>query len=369
MGRNIPKAVKERAFKLWLQGESYRKICAETGMSLGALSDQINELRGRVPDLDQLRELNVVLIGGGSTVFDAMRGGRLLEQLGLLGVSLRELEDCVKLAKRISSGGEAEAERLVSSALKLMRLEGETGKAYGQVVEDFEEKQSQLKGLEESKSHLEKEVQELEMRLTQTKADLAHKVQELKQAITLKERLERLGLEKVNTLAGFINDYEALSFSHEEVQRLAEWRTSLKEMGIDPDKLGEHIRKRGSLNRQLNKLRKKVKREEELVKSLKDEYTHLSERLSSLLGRILNLSELKRVLEEGRITLYCRNCGRIGVPMILPSLEATEEAIRKGLVIEGRCIFCGRWSSYTPWDISWAIARLTLPTSTRIPRS
>jgi len=105
-----------------------------------------------------------------------------------------------------------------------------------------------------------------------------------------------------------------------------------------------------------------VKEKERLVESLKDEHRHLSEQLNSL----LDLSELKYVLEEGRITLYCRYCGRRGVSMRIPSLEATEEAMEKGLVKKGTCVFCGRWLTYSPWDIAWTIARLVW--STRIPQ-
>jgi len=47
--------------------------------------------------------------------------------------------------------------------------------------------------------------------------------------------LQRLGLEKTATLANFIEDYESLGFSVQEVQKLAEWRKSLAETGISPE--------------------------------------------------------------------------------------------------------------------------------------
>jgi len=49
--RKIPWATKNLAFKLWLQGYSYRKIRDKTGMSLGA----------------------IVLSKGGCSVYDTMR--------------------------------------------------------------------------------------------------------------------------------------------------------------------------------------------------------------------------------------------------------------------------------------------------------
>jgi len=164
-----------------------------------------------------------------------------------------------------------------------------------------------------------------------------------------------------------LDDYEALGFSAKEVQRLSEWRKSLGAMEIDLDKLGDYIKKRGSLERQLEELRKEVKKEEMVVKSLKSNHLHLWEQRSSLQEEVSRLSRPSYVLKEGWVILPCWACGIDGVSMKLSGLEATEEAIRKGLRSQGRCIFCGGWSSYIPWDIAWAIARLVLPT-TSFPR-
>jgi hypothetical protein len=110
VSRRIPRTARDEAFRLWLQGESYRSICAETGMSMGALCNHINELRKRTPELDELKELNVILKKGGLTVYDAIRGSRLLDRVGQLGMSLDRLESFIKLAENISSEKGVEAE-------------------------------------------------------------------------------------------------------------------------------------------------------------------------------------------------------------------------------------------------------------------
>jgi DNA-directed RNA polymerase specialized sigma24 family protein len=45
MSRELPKAAKEEAFKLWLQGYAYREIRDKLGISVGALHDIVAHAR------------------------------------------------------------------------------------------------------------------------------------------------------------------------------------------------------------------------------------------------------------------------------------------------------------------------------------
>jgi DNA-binding transcriptional MerR regulator len=74
----------------------------------------------------------------------------------------------------------------------------------------------------------------------------------------MKERLQRLGVEKTVALAEFVEDYESLGFSAQKVQKLAEWRKSLTETGISPDALESFIEKRGPLEKQLRSLEEEL---------------------------------------------------------------------------------------------------------------
>ena len=103
MSRKIPTAIKELALRLWLQGYAYREIRDRAKMSLGAINQMVADVRGETPDVDRLRELNVILGKGSSNVYDAMRGGMLLSELNRLGVGLGELEGFIKLSARMSS--------------------------------------------------------------------------------------------------------------------------------------------------------------------------------------------------------------------------------------------------------------------------
>jgi hypothetical protein len=124
MSREIPKAVKDRALELWLGGCSYRVIHDRTGMSLGAINQLIAEARAKISSAEELRELNIVLRKSGASVYDAVRGVKLLNVLNERGVGLDTLHSYIELSDRISSERGVEAERFVQSAMKLMKLEG-----------------------------------------------------------------------------------------------------------------------------------------------------------------------------------------------------------------------------------------------------
>jgi hypothetical protein len=349
MSREIPRSTKERAARLWLQGESYRRICSETKMSLGALSDHINELRKKTPDLDQLRELNMVLRRDESTVFDALRGGRLLEEVGQLGVSLDELEGFVKLSARISSERGVEAERFVGSSMRLMDWEAKTGKSYEEVVKDLEERtkqvevldakakdvQAQIQGLMERKAQLESEIRDAEGNLNLT-------LQKLNQAINTQERLKKLSLERVSHLAQFIEDFELLGFNANVVRELAEWRKGLTTMEIDPDRLGEFIKKGGSLERQLQAVEERMKSGETRLKMLT--------RMEGDLRR--SVDDVKRVdslLQRRYQSFICAHCGA-ATPREVRRYEV-QSAMTMGQPLYIACMRCGATNTYDPRTI------------------
>jgi len=365
VGREIHKAVKDQALRLWLNGESYRRICAETGMSLGALSAYINELRKESPDLDQLRELSAILNKNNLSIFDAVRGSKLLEKLNQLGVSLEDLDSYVKLAQRISHEKGVGAEGFVESAMKLIDLEGLTGKTYEELVEDLEERKRQVEELEARAKGVQLEIQKLTERKAQLEGEISEAErklsqisQELNRAVSAQERLRKLGVERVASLAEFIGDCEALGFNAQEVQNLAAWRKSLAEMGIDPDRLGDFIKRRGSLERQLNNLAREKSSREREVKQLREEYMRLWSQVNALRGDISRLSSLSYALRWGKITLPCKFCRMQGVSIDMSSVES---AIMSGLLCSGACIFCRQWSTYSAWEVAWFVAQLVLP--------
>jgi len=361
MLRKIAKSDEQKALQLWIEGHAYRSICDRLRISLGAINRIVDDARKRAPDIDELRKLNVTLKRGESSVYDAVRGAKLLDMLNERGVGLDRLHSYIELSDKISSERGVEAEKFVDSASKLMNLEGETGKTCVEIVKDFEGKVSEVKRLDGEKGELQKEVQGLKGELTKTEKNLSSKVQELKSVIETEESLKRLGLEKLAHLAKFVEGYEALGFSAQQVQKLVVWRQSLAEMGIDPDKLGEFIKKKGSLEKQISELEKEHRRVGGIVKKLGDEHRRLFKETTSLQAEVLKLSRLSMVVKLGKIVIPCRVCRRESVFVKLHTASEYRAMMSSGGVLQYRCFNCGQWAVYTPWDILTQVGLLAAP--------
>ncbi|MFQ6076927.1 MAG: hypothetical protein ACE5Z5_12505, partial [Candidatus Bathyarchaeia archaeon] len=151
-------------------------------------------------------------------------------------------------------------------------------------------------------------------------------------------------------------------FSAEQVQRLAEWRKGLKAMNIDPDGLGEFIKERGSLKKQISSLRRERNARERKVKELKGEHLRLWSQVNTLKEEASTLSTLSTVLKERKILMTCKVCGApMSVFMKVPSRKQIETMMKSGFVMYAGCMRCGGRPSYTAYDILAEVGWLALP--------
>jgi DNA repair exonuclease SbcCD ATPase subunit len=206
-----------------------------------------------------------------------------------------------------------------------------------------------------------KERRRLEGEIGQARGKLSAALQELNRVLATYERLKNLGLDKVASLTEFIDGYEALGFSAQQVQKLVVWRQSLAKMGIDPDKLFELAKKRRSLEGQISELEKERRRVEGIVKKLKVEHRRLFEEITSLQAEALKLGKLGKVVKLGMIVIPCKVCGMEGIFVKLHTASEYRGMMRSGAALQYRCIYCGRWTVYTPWEILSAIGLLATP--------
>ncbi len=356
--RKIPENVKKKALAMWFEGYSYREISRKLGVSTGEMSNIAAEERERTPDLDQLRRINVMVMKEGGSVSDAVRGVKLLDVLNERGVGLDTLHSYIELSNRISSDKGVEAERFVDSSMKLMSLESKTGKSYWEVLKDFEERIKQIEGLDAKAKSVQDEIQklmearaQLEGEIREVKERRSASLQELNQAISTRERLRKIGLEKVSQLAPFIEDFELLKFDVNVVKRLAEWRKSLTAMGIDPDGLERFVKEKGPLEAQISKMRSELKDVERKIEATRNEHRRLFEETTSLQAEVLKLSRLGKVVKLRKIIIACRVCGRQGIFVKLRTASEYRGMMRSGAALQYRCFNCGQWVAYTPWDI------------------
>jgi predicted nucleic acid-binding Zn-ribbon protein len=219
----------------------------------------------------------------------------------------------------------------------------------------------ELSKAQQSLQTLVKERRRLEGEIGQAREKLSAVLQELNRVLATYERLKNLGLDKVASLTEFIDGYEALGFSAQQVQKLVVWRQSLAKMGIDPDKLFELAKKRRSLEGQISELEKERRRVEGIVKKLKVEHRRLFEEITSLQAEALKLGKLGKVVKLGMIVVPCKVCGMEGVFVKLHTASEYRGMMRSGAALQYRCIYCGRWAVYTPWEILSAIGLLATP--------
>jgi len=339
--RKVPEEVEKEILKRLLAGDTYRKIAKDFNVSLATVYRIAEDARRRAPDFDELRKLSITFKKADSNVFDAIRGSSLLDELNQLGASLNELEDWIRLFEKLSSE-ELEPPDFVECALRLSRLEQETGIAYEEVAKDFEEKLNQVAELEARKYDLEIEVSRLEDQLTKAEEDVAKH-----------ERLKKLGLDKLDTLAKFIDDYEALEFNIREVQTLAACKRSLNKMNIKPDKLEKYLTAKGPLDAQISNLKREAK-------TLKAQVDGLERRNKGLIEKNSALMSLSKILADRKIYIPCKNCG-VGLPIPLDTQENHQHMLENRRFYSLRCPRCGFPNQFTPQDVLVHIGWILLP--------
>jgi chromosome segregation ATPase len=277
----------------------------------------------------------------GVTLVDAMRASSILPRLDELSIGINELAQYVDLSKKLATAHGISAAELVESALRLSKLEKETGKPFHEVVREFEDKQDRVEELGSKVKQLDSQRVKIQGELSQTNEKLFKTLQELKHAISTKEQLQRLGLEKTATLTEFIEDYELLGFDAQEVQRLAKWRKSLVKIGIDPDKLESFIEKKGSLEKQLRSLEEELSQGKARLKILAT-----MERETRDIQRIRNLMNMKKAFA-------CGHCGS----QIFYELTRIQisQCLAQGRPITIPCQRCGAPNTYNTYEV---LARL-----------
>lgn len=305
------------------------------------MNELVNEARKKAPDIDDLRQLNVTLQKSGVAFADAIRACSVVSQLHELGVGINELSEYVESSKKLATVQGVGAAELVESAIRLSKLEKETGKLYHEVVREFENKQARVKELDLKVKELDSQRVKIQGKLSLANEKLSKTLKELKHAISTKEQLQRLGLQKTATLAKFIEDYESLGFSAQEVQKLAEWRKSIAKTGIDLDQLENFIRERGPLEKQL--------------RSLEEELSQGKARLKILATMEREAQDIKRIryLMDMKKAFTCGYCGS----QFFHELRRFQvsQCLALGQPIIANCQRCGRPNTYNTHEI---LARL-----------
>ncbi len=141
--------------KLWLiERLTYEKISERTGVSIGRISEVINEFKrtaktlsleeavriyGVKDEVELLLDLSSDLRRAGITVSEAKEGAQLLKKLQELGVKRDDLEGWIKLCQKISPSSYP-INDFISASIELSKLENETGLSFRELLADYRNK-------------------------------------------------------------------------------------------------------------------------------------------------------------------------------------------------------------------------------------
>jgi DNA repair exonuclease SbcCD ATPase subunit len=283
--RPISPQKKCEIIRLWLVEQlTYGEIRERTGVSMGIISETVSEFKkkarkmsikeaarifGVEDEVSALLDISGDLKRTGLTLYEVRQGVALLKDMASLGITEENIKPLLELCRRVSQPNCQPAE-YISSALRLLRLEKETGLDYRKLLEDYEDKLAERAGFLE-------EIEKL-------KAQTAKLTDEIGRLEVEKSRLEgelerfKLTLNEAETIAKLKAEFKLYGIELEDLNSLRRVIEEVKGLNYDPKAIVEIIAQIGSL----------AKCVEELEKTKR-----------SLMAEIDNLRKLKqKVLKE-----------------------------------------------------------------------
>jgi hypothetical protein len=132
-------------------------------------------------------------------------------------------------------------------------------------------------------------------------------------------------------------------------------------MGISQDGLERFVKEKGPLQAQISNMRSELKDVERKIEAARNEHRRLFEETTSLQAEALKLGKLGKVVKLGRIVIPCKVCGSDGVFVKLHTASEYRGMMRSGVALQYKCLYCGQWSMYTPWDILTEVGLMAAP--------
>jgi hypothetical protein len=125
--------------------------------------------------------------------------------------------------------------------------------------------------------------------------------------------------------------------------------------------LERFVREKGPLEAQIYKLKSELKDVERRIEATRNEHRRLFEETTSLQAGVLKLGKLGKVVKLGRVIISCRVCGMEGVFVKLRTASEYRGIMRSGAALQYKCLYCGQWATYTPWDILTEVGLMAAP--------
>ena len=323
----VPEATRRAVIDTWLRLVTFRDIAASTGVSLGTVSNIIEEEKKRAPDLESLRQLSNDLSKAKANIADALRGAQLLSTIDASTLSAVNLPEFIKFYAQTGDS----APQAIAAGYQGIQLHATTGLSYPDLISEIQNKTQTMNQLWQSITTLQVQHRQLRSELPDlerlknldekirkknisyeqldTFIERASKLETLgfteAEVEILAQELSKIGLtpaKAVGKLASLFSEHQTLQESagklRLEVQRLTETKTRL-DFEIENRK-----EQKNELDKQLADMRSSIKREEELQKNTKSQLEReYEERKRELDKEILELSTTKNQLEKDCLNL------------------------------------------------------------------
>ena len=279
--RPISPQKKCEIIRLWLfEHLTYEEIRERTGVSVGIISKTINEFKKKAKEMSlkeaarifgvedevsTILDLSDDLKRAGLTLHEAKEGVALLKDMRSFGVTADNVSSLLKLCKRLSQPN-CQPEEYITSALKLLKLERETGINYKKLLKDYEDKLAE-------RARLLEEIEKLKAQTVRLTDDIGKLEIEKSRLEGELERL-KLTLSEAETIAKLKAQFKLYGIELEDLNTLRRVMEGVKELNYNPKAIVEAIANIGSLVKLLEELEKNKKSlmaEIENLKKLKQE--------------------------------------------------------------------------------------------------
>ena len=327
--------------RLYFSGLSYREIAAKAGVSVGAISNVIADMKaGNYPEVsdvseqvDALRELGAEVRKSRLTVGQAVTGITIVNSVKELGLEPGDIPQYVSLCKSLTPGG-IETQSFVKAALEYREVLGRTGLGVEELdkkVKALEEAAGQLEPLAKKTVDLKGELKNLEAKkgvLTGEVAGLEKRQQRLTEIVKEREQREgELSARIAPAEASLQSDEERLALARKDLKKLSSIGMSFDELSGFTERLAGVAHRHGLTSKalcdrllteleqldkglglktfvqtrqlELNKLEEAITKAQEKSAALNSQNRQLEQELASIKAQIAN--ERDSVVKEMRI--------------------------------------------------------------------
>jgi len=181
-------------------------------------------------EVDSLRSLATDLWKNRLTMEEAKGGVSILKHFNSIGVSPKEHRTLVKVISKLK------APDFVPAAMKLVKLEADTGRGYPEIVSHFEHLSSESIQLQQGNAVLGQENESLRQSIEQLDMVRKDKEQEVKE---LDQRAEQRGAAIEAEVAKRMND---ANLTLHRIQRLEPMAQTLEKLGVTDDELEGYLK-------------------------------------------------------------------------------------------------------------------------------